>query len=203
MFTYEDLKIEIHPEVYDPAEDTFLLLKSIKIFNGALVFEIGTGTGIIALFCAKHGANVVCSDINPFSIETVEKNYKSNESLLKGRLDIRMGDLYSVLESDEFFDIIIFNPPYLPTKPKDIVGGSGWFDKSVDGGVDGLNVIKRFLNGLPLFLKKNGRAYFVFSSLSDEKSLRKILDKNKLEFDVVVSQRFNDEVLDVYCVWLK
>ena len=202
MFTHEGLRIETHPEVYDPAEDTFLLLNSIEIHENNIVFEIGTGTGIIALFCAMQGADVVCSDINPFSIEIVKKNYMLNKSLLKGKLDIRHGDLYSVLKNDEFFDIIVFNPPYLPTKSEDVVGGSGWFDKSVDGGVDGLNVIKRFLEGLSLFLKKNGKAYFMFSSLSDEKSLRKILDKNKLEFDVVVSQRFNDEILYVYCVWL-
>ncbi len=203
MFTHEGLRIETHPEVYDPAEDTFLLLNSIEIHENNIVFEIGTGTGIIALFCAMQGADVVCSDINPFSIEIVKKNYMLNKSLLKGKLDIRHGDLYSVLKNDEFFDIIVFNPPYLPTKSEDVVGGSGWFDKSVDGGVDGLDVVKRFLEGLSLFLKKNGRGYFVFSSLSSKKKLVSYLSKNKLSYDIVVSQRFNDEILYVYCVWLK
>lgn len=203
MFSYEGLRIETHPEVYDPAEDTFLLLDVIEINESDSVFEIGTGTGIIALFCAKQGADVVCSDINPFSIELVKKNYELNKTLLKGELEVRMGDLYSVLGNNEFFDVIIFNPPYLPTKPKDLVDDHGWFDVAVDGGVDGLDTVKRFLEGLPLFLKENGKGYFVFSSLSDKEKLEEYLDECNLGFDIVVGKYFNDEKLDVYCVWLK
>lgn len=203
MFNYKGLKIETHPEVYDPAEDTFLLLDAIKTSRGDTIFEIGTGTGIIALYCAKQGADVVCSDINPFSVELVKKNHKLNEPLLKGRFDVRMGNLYSVLGNDEFFDIIVFNPPYLPTKQEDLVGGSSWFDVSVDGGVDGLNVVKRFLEGLPLFLKESGRAYFVFSSLSDKEKLLEYMHGYNLGFDVLITHCFNCEKLYVYCVWLK
>ena len=43
--------------------------ESIKIKSYEKVFEIGTGCGLIALECARLGANVVCSDINPYAIE--------------------------------------------------------------------------------------------------------------------------------------
>ena len=85
---------------------------------------------------------------------------------MKGSFETREGDLFSVLKPSDKFNIIIFNPPYLPTKPNELIGGSGWFDKAVDGGDDGLKITKRFLDGLKKHLSVNGRAYFVFSSLN-------------------------------------
>jgi release factor glutamine methyltransferase len=202
-FTFKNLTIELHPEVYEPAEDTFLLVDSIDVSEGDSVFEVGAGCGLIALYCASIGANVVCSDINPFAVEFVKKNFLVNKALLRGSFDIRIGDLFSVLDSKDSFDIIVFNPPYLPTSKKELVGGSGWFDKAVSGGADGLNVTERFINQVSNFLKKNGRVYFVFSSLSNGEKLESLIKKNNFSFEIVNSCRFNDETLDVYFLKIK
>jgi len=200
MFHFEDLEIETHSSVYDPAEDTFLLIESLDIKKNDNVFEIGTGTGIIALYCLKKGANVLCSDINPYSIDLVKRNYYNNKDLFKGSFEIRQGDLFSVLKKSEKFDVIIFNPPYLPTEKQDLVDNNGWFDISVDGGLDGLRKIELFLDGLDKHLKNNGRGYFIYSSLSDEKKLRNLISKNNFSYNIVKSRNFNDERLDVYCI---
>ena len=100
----------------------------------------------------------------------------------------------------EKLDVIIFNPPYLPTKKEDLTKGSGWFDVATDGGKDGLLVTKRFLDELPSYMNKNGRAYFVFSSLSDRKKLEKYLSQQGLNYKIVLSRRFNDETIDIYCI---
>lgn len=197
FFYYNDLTIELHSEVYDPAEDTFQLLEAIKINDGDHVFEIGTGCGIIALVCAKLGADVICSDVNPFAVELVKKNYLQNMKLLNGNFDVRLGDMFSVLSFGEKFDAIIFNPPYLPTKPKDLIGGSGWFDKSVDGGADGLLQTQKFIENLSKHLKKDGSGYFVFSSLSDRKKLDSVISKAELNLEILQSQNFDDERLDI------
>ena len=199
-FSYNDLVIELHSEVYNPAEDTFQLLEAIKVNDGDHVFEIGTGCGIIALACAQKGADVICSDVNPFAVELVKKNYMQNMKLLNGNFEVRLGDLFSVLSLGEKFDIIIFNPPYLPTKKDEKV--DRWFDTAVDGGISGLDVTTRFLEGLKDYLMPDGRAFFVFSSLSDRKKLEKIIAKNGLKYEVVLSRVFDDEQLDVYCVSL-
>jgi len=103
-----------------------------------------------------------------------------------------------VLHPGEAFDIIVFNPPYLPTKPSEIVGGSGWFDTATDGGVDGLDATIRFIQGLSSFLLKDGCAYFVFSSLSDRTKLEKMILDLKMDFEILNSIRYNDETIDIY-----
>lgn len=200
MFHFNNLTIETHPKVYDPSEDTFLLIDSLDISKNDMVFEIGTGAGIIALYCLKKGADVLCSDINPFSIELAKKNYENNKKLLEGSFEIRKGDLFNVLKEDEKFDVIIFNPPYLPTKEEDLIDEDGWFDKAVNGGIDGLEKINRFINGLSSHLKDNGKGYFIFSSLSDENKLKNNILKNGFKYKVLNSKTFNDEELSIYCI---
>lgn len=200
IFHYNGLKIELHHEVYEPAEDTFQLLEVIKINEGDRVLELGTGCGIIALECARRGAKVVCTDINPHAFELTQTNYSKNISLLKRNVGIRCGDLFSVIKPDERFDVVIFNPPYLPTRAKDRVGGSGWFDVATDGGATGLTITKRFIEDLHKHLNKNGYAYFVFSSLSDRKKLDLYLSKARLKSEILLSRQFNDEQIDIYRV---
>ena len=202
-FHFNGLKIEIYPEVYEPAEDTFQLIEAIKVNKGDAVLEIGTGCGIVALECARIGAEVICTDINPNAIKLVKYNYQINKPLLKGSIEIRYGDLFLILNKFERFDVIIFNPPYLPTLVKERIGGTGWFDIATDGGVDGLKLTKRFIGGLNKRLKKNGRAYFVFSTLSNRKKLNKYLNKAGLKSQIIISQWFDDEKIDIFCVSFK
>ena len=201
IFHCNGLAIGLHLEVYEPAEDTFQLLEVLDVNECDRVLEIGTGCGIIALECARRGAKVVCTDINPHAVELTQSNYSKNLSLLKGNVQVRCGNLFSVIKPSERFDIIIFNPPYLPTRVKDRIGGSGWFDVATDGGATGLVITKRFIEGLHKHLNKNGRAYFVFSSLSDRKKLDTYLSNAKLKSEIILSRRFNDEKIDIYRVY--
>ena len=200
QFTYKSLTIYLHDKVYEPAEDTFLLLDSLPLKNQSTILEIGSGTGIISLSYALEGFDVVCSDINPFAVELIKKNIKKNLPILKGKIDVRSGDLFNTLHPDEQFDIIIFNPPYLPTNKEQLIGGDGWYDKALNGGKSGLEVTIRFLKQVKQYLKKDGLVYFVFSSLSDRSLLEKTLDKLSLKESIIKSMRFDDEVLEILCV---
>ncbi|MDG6218364.1 MAG: methyltransferase [Candidatus Thermoplasmatota archaeon] len=197
-FHYKSLTIHLHPEVYEPAEDTFLLLKKIDVCSNDTVFEIGTGTGIIALFCAVHGAQVVCSDINPYAVELAKRNTIKNKSLLTGSIEIYNGDMFKALHQKKSFDLIIFNPPYLPTSTDEYVGGSGWFDKAVSGGPSGLKITKRFLNKLPFYLKDDGRAFCIFSTNSPRAEFNQTLKENNLISTIVAKQSFDDETIEVH-----
>jgi len=196
-FSYNGLTIHLHPEVYEPAEDTFLMLEAISVKQNDKVFEIGTGCGIIALSCAQKGADVVCSDINPYAVELTKKNYEVNKKLIKGSFEVRKGNLFTVVEKDEKFDVIIFNPPYLPTTQDELVGGSGWFDVATDGGKNGLDVTLRFLDEVKNHLEGNRESFFVFSSLSNEELLRDCIKKNGLRARVIRKCRFYDEEIRI------
>ncbi|MEA3457223.1 MAG: HemK2/MTQ2 family protein methyltransferase [Candidatus Thermoplasmatota archaeon] len=200
-FHFKGLTIEIHPEVYEPAEDTFQLIEAVEVKEGDTVLEIGTGCGIVALECARIGAEVICSDLNPHAVKLAKRNYLINKSSLKCSVEIRQGDLFSVLNKDERFDVIIFNPPYLPTQPENRIGGTGWFDIATDGGVNGLELTKRFIDDLSKHLKKTGHAYFVFSSLSDRKKLDEHIFNVGLKSEVMLSRLFNGEQIDIYCIY--
>ena len=197
-FQYGKLTITLHPEVYDPAEDTFLLIDAIDIKKYESVLEIGTGCGIIALECARIGANVVCTDINPYAVDLTKRNYLVNKALMTGSFEIRKGDLFIPIHEREIFDVIIFNPPYLPTKRNELIGGSGWFDVATNGGTDGLKHTKKYIENLENHLKDDGSAYFVFSSLSDSNKLENYIKNKKFDFRVISESRFNNETIYVY-----
>lgn len=199
-FHYENLTITLHPEVYEPAEDTYFLLEAIQIKKHDTVFEIGTGCGIIALACGCKGAHVVCSDVNPYAVNITKQNVEHNSHHIKGTIDVRYGDMFEVIKPNEVFDIIVFNPPYLPLKPQDCIGGTGWLDIATNGGVDGLELIRKFIDGLPQHLRKNGHGYFIYSSFSNKRKLEKYLSSKNLTFQVVLSRWLGEEKIDIYRV---
>jgi release factor glutamine methyltransferase len=115
-YRYEDLKLEIPPEVFHPRffSSTQLLLNTIKqlTLQNKKFLEPGCGSGLIALYAAKHGANVTASDINPVAVRSLVKNAEQNGLSLQ------------IIESDLFkniplhpFDIIAINPPYYKRNP--------------------------------------------------------------------------------------
>ena len=178
-----EMHLEDHPEVYPPSDDTFLLIEAMGGLRGR-VLDIGTGSGIIAILCARLGADVVATDINPHALRLAQSNAARN------------GVAIEVVESDLFdgigtsFDLIVFNPPYLPTAPGDITGDR-WLDASVDGGPDGLGPARRFLAGLEAHLAPGARAYTLSSSLSEGPlaappglSMRPVATR-KLEFELL------------------
>jgi len=144
--------------VYEAAEDTELLLAVAKGKRGQRVLDLGTGSGAIALQCARAGARVTATDINPAALE-VASSAARTEGLA---INFALGDLFSAVSGR--FDLIVFNPPYLPTGPDDLVQGA--LHAAFDGGPDGLRVTRRFMRELPRHLRPGGRALVVVSSLS-------------------------------------
>ncbi|MEF8879715.1 MAG: HemK2/MTQ2 family protein methyltransferase [Candidatus Thermoplasmatota archaeon] len=198
---YSDISLYLHPDVYEPSEDTFQMLEAIEVDSEEKILEIGTGCGIIALDCAKRGAEVVCSDINPFAVQLAEYNYQNNQSLITGKVNVRYGDLFNVVDSKEKFDVIIFNPPYLPASKENHIDDSGWFNIAVDGGVDGLFLTIRFLKSVKKYLNENGRAYFVFSSLSNQDRLNYLLNEEGFKSRIVNSYCYDGERLEIYSLY--
>src|SRR3989344_2597294 len=152
---YNDLILETDGNVYSPREDSFLLANNLQVKKGEKVLEIGTGSGLIAILCARKGAEVVATDLNEHAIKCAKKNAEGN----KVKVDFREGDLLAPLKNGEKFDLIIFNPPYLPRETK-------YSDRPIDLSYNSSETLEKFLEQYRDFLKENGRAVIVNSTLS-------------------------------------
>ncbi len=183
----EDLKIDVMEGVYNPAEDSYLLIKSIVATRGEEALDMGCGSGIVALHLAKNGCRVTAADINSTAVENTRKNAEMNNF----EIECLESDLFSRIEGK--FDLIAFNPPYLPTSGEDIA----W-----DGGRGGMEIIERFLEDAWKYLKKEGRIYMIVSSLT---SMEKLMDKfgGKYSFYKISEERYFFESLMVYEISLK
>jgi release factor glutamine methyltransferase len=135
--------------VYPPSEDTFVLMDILKKERiQGKVLELGTGSGIVGKMLHNMGASVTVTDINPSSVEMAKSmGLKAVES-----------DLFERVKGK--FDVLVFNPPYLPEDVKT----EKWLDKATIGGKKGIETIERFLVQARKHLNKDGRIYLVFSS---------------------------------------
>jgi len=92
--------------IYEPAEDSFLLEKYVKklVKKDAYVLDVGTGSGILAKAALEKTKNVLALDINREAVEHCKKQ----------GINAIQSDLFSNIKKGSKFDMIIFNPPYLP-----------------------------------------------------------------------------------------
>jgi release factor glutamine methyltransferase len=139
IYTYENIQLEISPEVFHPGFffSTKLLLKYIKPLSllGKRLLEPGCGSGIISIYAAREGAIVTATDINPVAIEFLKKNSRMNAV----DLTIIHSDLFKNIPKQQF-DIVAINPPYYkkePLTPRDYAWHCGengeYFTKLFEG----------------------------------------------------------------------
>jgi release factor glutamine methyltransferase len=178
-----EIRIRTERDVYEPAADTELLVRSIRLREGERVLEIGTGTGVVAIHCAKHGCRVTATDVVERALELARENADKNQV----EVDLREGDMFE--PASGLYDVIIFNPPYLPTAPEDLTHSD--LDKALDGGPDGTEVTLRFLDQVNDFLAEDGRAYIVVSSLQDSGRIDEALHSQHLVARKRGSERFD------------
>lgn len=181
---------EVYPQVYEPAEDTFLIAEHLEVQRGEKVLELGTGCGMLAILAAEAGAEVVATDISAVAIECARKNAISHR--VEDRIDFRLGYLFEPVAKEKY-DLIIFNPPYLPTSTEEETGdilGKAW-----EGGRDGRAVIDPFLEEVSSHLTDQGRVIFVQSSLSNLTKTLSVLDIKGLSHRILAKKKFPHEEL--------
>ncbi|MFH0848944.1 MAG: HemK2/MTQ2 family protein methyltransferase [archaeon] len=170
---------------YRPREDSFLLLKAIQnnSLSGLQILDIGTGSGLLAIECAKRGAIVTAADVDEDAVRALRLLVEQQGLEIK----ITQSDLFSSIS--ERYDLIVFNPPYLPDS-------RDFSDTAIDGGRTGREVIERFLRLLPEHLEKKGRCLLLVSSLNSPDKL--IAEFPNLSFKQVAAENVFFEKLLVF-----
>lgn len=155
------IDIVIDSEVYNPSDDSYLLLKVVDVREGERFLEMGSGSGLVAIHAAKAGAEVTAADINPHAVECTRRNALRNGVNVKAI----QSDLFDAIPQS--FDVIAFNPPYLAeeNEPK------SWIEKSWSGGSGGTDVSEAFLEQAARHLTPGGRIFIILSSLGGLRSL--------------------------------
>lgn len=154
--------LALDEQVYTPAEDTELMLRALDLVDvqeDDRACDVGTGTGVLALALARRGARVVAVDRNPRAARLALANAARNA--LADRVEVVQASLLAPLRGP--FDVIVFNPPYLPVEGE----LPGELAKAWEGGRGGIAWAPLFLAGLHRALAPGGRALVLVSSLGD------------------------------------
>jgi methylase of polypeptide subunit release factors len=151
--------------------------------HGAKVLDLGTGSGINALFAARLGAKVVATDISPEAVHCAQVNALANH--LESQIETRLGDLFEPMGGDRF-DVILFNPPYYRGPPRDLADAA-W--RSPDA-------FDRFMREVPSYLNAQGRALVVLSTDGDISDA--LWAARGLTVRAVKDHDFVNEILTVY-----
>ena len=174
--------------IYSPREDSFLLQRNLKHYvKGKSVLDIGSGSGILAEAALKNKASsVTASDIDNNAIKLL-KNKFQNTSKIK----VIKSDLFSNIKSK--FDVILFNPPYLPQDARE--------DKEssiiTTGGKHGDELTLKFLKQAKSHLNKNGIILLITSSLTFQERILNLIKKLKFTSRVIDSQKLFMEELEL------
>ena len=171
---------KVTPEVLIPRDETELLvLRAIEIINNEKfkdVLDIGTGSGCIACTIAKHTpATVLGTDISSnalrIALDNVTKLNLNNKAIF------RKSNLFEKIRDGESFDLIISNPPYIPTNTilsKEVMQEPSIALFAED---DGLYFYKKITEEAPTYLNANG--YLMFElGINQAKRVKDFMSKD-------------------------
>jgi len=159
------LEFEITPDVLIPRPETELLVERALAWLGKKrsgsreqrVVDVGTGSGCIAISLAVNVADlhVAATDVSPQALAVARRNAKKHR--VADRVTFLEADLFPNPLSPDPFSLIVANLPYIPT-PK--LRGLPIFGReptvALDGGADGLDLIRRLLAETPERLAPGG-----------------------------------------------
>lgn len=197
---YDDFRLEcidgahfiVLPSVFNPkvlrtGEFLVSCLDSSLVRADAEVLDMGTGSGVGAVFAARHARRVVAVDINPAAVRCATLNVLMNQ--LEHRIEVRHGDLFAPVAAERF-DLILFNPPFVRGIPRD--------DR--DRAWRATDVAERFAAGLRGHLKPGGAALVLLSTYGDASLFLEEFRRQAFDVAQLAERAFVNERLAVFKV---
>jgi release factor glutamine methyltransferase len=174
----DGLYITVMPNVFSPKyfTDSLWFAKKIKkIVKNKSLLEVGTGTGIVALFAGISGAKVVVTDINKDAVKNAKLNFKK----YKINTIVRCGDIYKPIKKTERFDFIFWNHPFNNWgKPvRDVLLKAG-FDYKYKS-------LSKYISGAKEHLLPKGRLLIGTGGFADLIRMKELAKKNNYKIKVL------------------
>ncbi|HLD83546.1 MAG TPA: HemK2/MTQ2 family protein methyltransferase [archaeon] len=197
-FVWYGLTLQVPDSVYYPDEDSILLAEAVleTVNKGDEFLEMGCGAGLSSVIAAEKGARVTAADINEEAVVAAKSNAAANDVSVKAAVS----DLFSSINGE--FDLIAFNPPYLPSDDTDMHLGKSKIQ--LIGGPTGREAIERFLKEAKAHLNKGGRILLIISSLSGEHEviamcercgyIPSVIKKKKIEWEELIVLELRAEI---------
>ena len=204
------LSYKTYDNVYEPSDDSYLLMDAIhsesnfflnhfqKQDPAVTCLEIGPGTAVatITLHNTLRAVDIhshcIMVDVNPVAASIARETCLINKV---SSFDVIRGDLVSSLRLLNNIDILVFNPPYVPT-PSEEVGGDS-ISAAWAGGEKGREVLDRLLLEIDRLLSDRGVFYLIAVEENDVPELTTRLAKDGFMTTVLIEKRARNELLMV------
>jgi hypothetical protein len=158
----EALGGRIHPHygVFGPVRSEYVdLVAAEPLPRVGRAWDVGTGTGVLAILLARRGVpEVLATDAEPRAIACALENVRRFQ--LDDRIRVEQRDLFP----DGKAGLVVFNPPWMPGKPRSPVEHAIYDPDS--------RTLRRFLAGVASRLEASGEAWVVISNLAELVGLR-------------------------------
>lgn len=190
--------------VYEPSEDSFLLIDALeadlvrfKSTKPLICLDIGSGSGIVVTALALAAGRCwssyfVAVDINPNACRVTKRTSIQNCT----NVDVVEMDLVSAIYSQNIFDLIVFNPPYVETDSSEVLDERP-ITRSWAGGKKGREVMDRIFARIPCLLSDTGLFYLVVVSENDPSEIITIFESFNMKGEIVCERKVRGEHLHV------
>ncbi len=180
-YNYKGIHLKIYPGVFHPGfffstRTLIRYIKSLEINNKAIL-ELGAGSGLISVYCAKKGAFVTSSDISKVAVQNLYENAKDNDVTL------------NIIESDLFlnippqiFDLIIVNPPYFPRDPvreQDMAWNCG----------ENFEYFEKLFGNIAGYTNTDTEVIMILSEDCDLSKINSVAERNNFSMETVLKKR--------------
>ncbi|XP_066582196.1 methyltransferase N6AMT1 [Prorops nasuta] len=190
--------------VYEPAEDSFLLidaleadLETLKAIKPLICLELGSGTGIVITALAKalkkvRQSHYLAVDLNPLACRVTKRISKENCV----DVDAIQMDLSSCIQSRNIIDIVVFNPPYVVTSSSEVTDVNSIY-KAWAGGKHGREVMERVFKNIPQLLSDSGIFYLLVIKENEPEQIIETFRKLNMKGDIILERKIRGEHLYV------
>lgn len=160
------LDFHVCPDVLIPRPETEFLLSHLfatcpALASDAYVLDMCTGSGIIAIVCAKElGCKTLGVDLSQNALAIAQKNIDRHS--LQNRVSLICSNLFTALRRQRQYDVIVSNPPYIVDDQilrLDPEVAAHEPRMALAGGADGLDFVRDIAKSTPDFLTPGGHLF--------------------------------------------